>query len=98
MIEILLNLLTIELLLILTLFLRELGITAYIYEELYTHPSLKPFIKLFGDILYMVGGSVIGAVVYTFYTSTLGFQIIPAIVGFIFITYGAYLRDIKARK
>jgi ABC-type multidrug transport system permease subunit len=98
MLEILLNLLTIQILLILTLFLREIGITAYIYEELYTHPFLKSFIKLIGDILYMVGGSVIGAVVYTFYTSDLGFQILPTIVGFIFITYGAYLRDIKAKK
>lgn len=92
MIELLINLLVIEVLLIIVLFLRELGITRYIYEELYTNPKLRQIVKLIGDVLYMVGGSIVGAVIYTFYTSTLGFQVLPFIVGVIFIAYGAYLR------
>jgi hypothetical protein len=89
--------LIIQILLIFILFLRELGIPKLIYEEFYTNPKLKYFIKYIGDVMYMVGGSIIGAVIYTFYTTTLGFQILPFIVGFIFVTYGAYLRDVKSK-
>jgi hypothetical protein len=88
----------IQILFILILFLRELGITTLIYEEIITNPKTKPILKLLGDVLYMVGGSIIGAVVYTFYTSTIGFEILPFMVGLIFVGYGAYLRDIKGKK
>lgn len=92
------NLLIFELLVIAILFLKELGITLYIYEELYTNPKLKYVVKLTGDVLYMTGGSIAGAVIYAFYTSDVGFQIPAFIVGLIFIVYGAYLRDVKTKK
>lgn len=92
MIDIIYELLTIEILFIIALFIKELGIAVYIYEEIYTNPKLKPFIKLFGDVLYMIGGGVIASVAYAYTTTMLGLQINPTVVGVLFITYGAYLK------
>jgi hypothetical protein len=95
--EFITNILIVELIIILLLFLREIGVISYIYEELYTNPKMRYLIKLTGDVLYMVGGSIAGAVIYAFYTTDTGFQIPAFIVGLIFIAYGAYLRDIKTK-
>lgn len=95
--EFITNILTVELTIILLLFLRELGFTTYIYEEIVTNPYTKNLVKYIGDVLYMVGGSVIGAVVYTFYTTDLGFQVIPTLIGVFLVVVGAYLRDSKKK-
>lgn len=95
--EFITNIIIVELLIILLLFLRELGFTTYIYEETITNPYTRNLVKYFGDVLYMVGGSVIGAVIYTFYTTSLGFQFIPTFIGVFLIIVGAYLRDSKKK-
>jgi hypothetical protein len=46
------------LLFIFILFIRELGIPKLLYEELYTNPTARKMIPVFGDVLYMVGASI----------------------------------------
>ena len=43
----------IEIILIFILFIRELGLPKLLYEELYTNPTARKMIPVFGDILYM---------------------------------------------
>lgn len=80
-----------ELFIIFMLFLRELGIPEKVYMEIYTNPTARKFLKVFGDVLYMIGGSIIAAVIYAYVTGT-GFYLLACIVGFAFVVLGAYLR------
>jgi hypothetical protein len=73
------------------LFLREIGLPKRIYEEIVTHPKLEGLLRIFGDILYMVGGSIVGAVIYTYFVEVI-FYNIALIVGLLLIIMGAYLR------
>lgn len=77
---------------IILLFLRELGVLRHIYEEFYTHPSTKTLIFISGDLLYVVGGSVIASVVFTLTTTPYGFCYGTFFVGITFIVLGLYLR------
>ena len=88
MIEIIL----IEITFIFMLFLRELGIPKLLYEELYTNPTARKLIPVFGDILYMVGGSIIASVVFAYILPPGIFSISALIVGILFASVGAYLR------
>ncbi|WP_129085783.1 hypothetical protein [Malaciobacter mytili] len=73
------------------LLLRELGIPKLIYEELYTNPKLRTLIKVFGDVLYMVGGSIVGAAIYAYFVEV-KLYLTVLIIGIIFIVIGSYLK------
>lgn len=82
----------IEIILIFILFIRELGLPKLLYEELYTSPKARKMIPVFGDILYMVGGSIIASVVFAYIVPPGIFSISALIVGILFASIGAYLR------
>ncbi len=82
----------IEIILIFILFIRELGLPKLLYEELYTNPTARKMIPVFGDILYMVGGSIIASVVFAYIVPPGIFSISALIVGILFASIGAYLR------
>lgn len=82
-----------ELFVIFMLFLRELGIPKRIYEEIYTNPVTRKLLKIFGDVLYMIGGSIVAAVIFAYIIDTEKvFYITAFIVGLVFVILGAYLR------
>lgn len=82
-----------ELFVIFMLFLRELGIPKRIYEEIYTNPVTRKLLKIFGDVLYMIGGSIVAAVIFAYIIDTEKvFYITAFIVGLAFVILGAYLR------
>ena len=82
-----------ELFVIFMLFLRELGIPKRIYEEIYTNPITRKFLKIFGDVLYMIGGSVAAAVIYAYIVDANKiFYFAAFAVGLSFVMLGAYLR------
>ena len=62
-----------EVIFIFILLIKELGIPKLLYEELYTNPTARKLIPVFGDVIYMVGGSIIASSVYALMepTSTL---------------------------
>ena len=82
----------IEIILIFILFIRELGLPKLLYEELYTNPTARKMIPVFGDILYMVGGSIIASVVFAYIIPPGIFSSSALIVGILFASVGAYLR------
>lgn len=82
-----------ELFIIFMLFLRELGIPKRIYEEIYTNPVTRKLLKIFGDVLYMIGGSIVAAVIFAYLIDTAKvFYFTAFIVGLAFVILGAYLR------
>ena len=82
-----------ELFVIFMLFLRELGIPKRIYEEIYTNPVTRKFLKVFGDVLYMIGGSIAAAVIYAYIVDiNKVFYFTAFTVGLAFVLLGAYLR------
>jgi hypothetical protein len=90
--EIIIKVIILELLLIFLLLLRAIGVTRRIYEELYTNPNTRIILILMGDILYMIGGSVVGAVVYTLFTTDQSFYFEAFVAGTVLIAVGAYLK------
>ena len=80
------------LLFIFILFIRELGIPKLLYEELYTNPTARKMIPVFGDVLYMVGGSIIASVVFAYIIPPCIFSFSALMIGISFVTVGAYLR------
>lgn len=84
--------LSIGVFLIFLLFLREVGIPKLIYEEIYTNPKTKKFILIFGDILYMVGGSIIASVAFAYIVPPYEFMPAPLAIGIAFAAVGSYLR------
>ena len=85
------KLIILELFIILMLFLRELGLPRYLYEQLYTHPKTRVLISIFGDIIYGIGMSVDAAVIYAYFVEE-SFYLTAFIVGLAFCSVGAYLR------
>lgn len=87
------ELIILEIFFIFMLFLRELGIPKRVYEELYTNPKTRKLLKIFGDVLYMVGGSIVAAVIFAYIVDiNKVFYVTAFIVGIAFVTLGAYLR------
>ncbi|WP_418181285.1 hypothetical protein ACNSOL_12315 (plasmid) [Aliarcobacter lanthieri] len=82
----------IEIIFIFILFIRELGLPKLLYEELYTNPIARKMIPVFGDILYMVGGSIIASVVFAYILPPSIFSVSALMVGILFASIGAYLR------
>lgn len=80
------------LLFIFILFIRELGIPKLLYEELYTNPTARKMIPVFGDVLYMVGGSIIASSVYALIEPTSTLSVSALLIGILFVMFGAYLR------
>lgn len=89
---IMIKILILEFLFIILLFLRELGVPRIIYEELYTNPKTRVLLSVFGDVLYIVGGSIIASVVYSYLTSGVILNIAALLVGISLTALGAYLR------
>lgn len=90
---ILIKIIIFELFVIFMLFLRELDIPIRIYEELYTNPITRKLLKVFGDVLYMIGGSIVAAVIFAYIIEVEKvFYFSAFIVGIIFVILGAYLR------
>lgn len=81
-----------QILFIILLLLRELGVLRHVYEELYTHPNTREIIVIIGDIFYMVGGSIMASVVYAFVATVVGFSYGAFAFGLAFTVVGAYLR------
>ncbi len=75
------------------LLLHKIGFTSYIHEELYTNPIISKVVKITGGVLYMVGGSLLAAVVYTYLTND-EFELFTVIVSVVFITYGEILKEV----
>jgi hypothetical protein len=88
----LMKLLLFEFAFVFLLTLRETGVTAYVYEVVYTHPAFERRVKLFGDVLYMVGGGVMTSVLFAALTSTDAFFLGTFVVGLLFTSLGAYLK------
>lgn len=93
------RLLLYEIGLILALFLYELNLFRFFlikldrfYLEIVTHPKQKVIYHIFGDILYMVGGSVTGAGVYEYFANN-NMLTLVIIVGIISIISGATIRE-----
>lgn len=85
------ELIFIQIFIIFMLFLRELGIPRMIYEEIVTNPLFTMLLKIFGDTLYMIGGSIVGAVIYAYFVET-KIYIFALTTGVLFIMVGAYLK------
>ena len=90
--EILLKSIILQILFIFLLLLNELGVLRRIYEELYTNPKTKVLIYVFGDVLYMVGGSILASATYAFLTKEAVDFTMTSVVGIIFVFVGAYLK------
>lgn len=60
--------------------------------EIITHPKLDKKLHIFGDSLYMVGGSVVGAGLYE-YISNDKFLFFVLLYGIMFILFGATIRS-----
>ena len=61
-----LYLLSLALILLLIIALKLFGVTRYINKKLHTNNKLTLIIKIFGDSLYMVGGSLLAAAVFAY--------------------------------
>ena len=89
--------------LIFILFLKEIGATNkmlntldWIYMEIATHPKANKWVHIFGDSMYMIGGSVEGAGLYEYVNND---NILTGVLlfGIIMIIIGAYIKE-KAKK
>ncbi len=81
-----------EVIFIFILLIRELGIPKLLYEELYTNPTARKLIPVFGDVIYMVGGSIIASSVYALMEPTSTLSVSALLIGILFVMFGAYLR------
>ena len=81
-----------EVIFIFILLIRELGIPKLLYEELYTNPTARKLIPVFGDVIYMVGGSIIASSVYALIEPTSTLSVSALLIGILFVMFGAYLR------
>ena len=81
-----------EVIFIFILLIRELGIPKLLYEELYTNPTARKLIPVFGDVIYMVGGSIIASSVYALMEPTSTLSVSALLIGILFVMLGAYLR------
>lgn len=88
------KLLIAEVLFILLLFLFEIlkEKMDYFYMEIITHPRLYVKLQIFGDSLYMIGGSLTGAGIYEYISkdSVLWFVLL---YGIMFILLGSTIRS-----
>lgn len=92
-------LLCIEVTVIIILFLFELKLLKWIlakidniYEEILTHPKQKEIYHIFGDTIYMVGGSITGAGIYEYFANNRKLTFV-IILGIILIISGAIIRE-----
>ena len=81
-----------EVIFIFILVIKELGIPKLLYEELYTNPTARKLIPVFGDVIYMVGGSIIASSVYALMEPTSTLSVSALLIGILFVMFGAYLR------
>ena len=81
-----------EVIFIFVLLIKELGIPKLLYEELYTNPTARKLIPVFGDVIYMVGGSIIASSVYALMEPTSTLSVSALLIGILFVMFGAYLR------
>lgn len=81
-----------EVIFIFVLLIKELGIPKLLYEELYTNPTARKLIPVFGDVIYMVGGSIIASSVYALIEPTSTLSASALLIGILFVMLGAYLR------
>jgi hypothetical protein len=81
-----------EVIFIFILLIKELGIPKLLYEELYTNPTARKLIPVFGDVIYMVGGSIIASSVYALMEPTSTLSVSALLIGILFVMFGAYLR------
>ena len=82
-----------EVIFIFILLIKELGIPKLLYEELYTNPTARKLIPVFGDVIYMVGGSIIASSVYALMEPTSTLSVSALLIGILFVMFGAYLRE-----
>ncbi|PUE64067.1 hypothetical protein [Arcobacter caeni] len=64
----------------------------YVYMEIITHPKLDNKLHIFGDSLYMIGGSVTGAGIYEYILKE-NFLFFVLSYGIMFILIGASIRS-----
>jgi len=75
--------------------------------EIMTHPSLNRVLHIFGDSLYMIGGSVIGAWVYAYVQNLVDVEIktpkgdnltLILILGIIGVVLGSFIREANRKE
>lgn len=93
--EFLYELIRMELTLIILLFLSEIKFydkLDWFYMEIVTHPKAYKWFHIFGDSLYMVGGSVVGSGLYEYINNQ---KILTGVLifGTIMIILGSYIKE-----